>query len=308
MKFPEYMNPIWLNTNGKKDEYADFYPKVTFKDGNNYTLRIVCDTDRAVYLDGELISFGQYADYPDTPVYEDIVLPAKSGSELKITAWHSGIDSQTHVATQAYVAFCIYENGNPIYSSSEETLCRATPEYIPHLCKIITSQMGAGFAMTSRIESEKLENAVKVDFDIKSLRPRPIKPLYLAEAIDGKVTDEGYFKFNGGADSALIMSNATVVDSVDFADGKYILFDLGKETVGFPEIHFECDEECEAYIGWGEHITDGKCRAAIHSRRFTTELYARSGENVFFPVLRRFGLRYMHLQRKKKFMGLVMTC
>ena len=295
MKFPDYMTPIWLNNDGNKDEYGDFFPDVAFKDGENYTLRIVCDTDRAVYLDGKLVSFGQYADYPDTPVYEDIPLPAKSGSVLKITAWHSGIDSQTHVATKAYVAFCIYENGKPIYSSSEETLCRPTPEYVAHLCKIITSQMGAGFAMTSRAEAEDLKNAVEIEVDIHSLRPRPIKPLYLADAGEGKVTESGFFRFNGGADSASLMANAEIVYSVDCADGKYILFDLGKETVGFPEIYFECDENCDVYVGWGEHITDGKCRAAIHIRRFTTELYARSGENRFFPVLRRFGLRYMQI-------------
>ncbi len=295
MKFPEYMAPIWLNDDGNKDEYADFFPDVTFKDGENYTLRIVCDTDRAVYLNGELISFGQYADYPDTPVYEDIPLPAKSGSVLKITVWHSGIDSQTHVATKAYVAFCIYENGNPIYSSSEETPCRPTPEYVPHICKIITGQMGAGFAMTSRVEPAKLKNAALADVDIKSLRPRPIKPLYLADGVDGKVTEAGYCKFNGGSDSALIMANAIIVDSVDCADGKYFLFDLGEETVGFPEIHFECDEECDVFVGWGEHITDGKCRAAIHSRRFTTEIFAKAGKNSYFPALRRFGLRYMQI-------------
>ena len=58
------MIPIWMNNDNAQDEYADFYPDVKFKDGNIYTLRIVCDTDRAVYLDDKLISFGQYADYP----------------------------------------------------------------------------------------------------------------------------------------------------------------------------------------------------------------------------------------------------
>ena len=61
------------------------------------------------------------------------------------------------------------------------------------------------------------------------------------------------------------------------ADGKYYLFDLGSENVGFPEISFNTENECEVYIGWGEHIVDGKCRAAIHSRRFTTEILAKEG-------------------------------
>lgn len=295
MKFPSYMIPIWINNDNAKDEYADFYPDVYFKDGKKYTLRIVCDTDRAVYLDDKLISFGQYADYPETPVYEDVILPAATGSKLKITVWHSGIDSQTHIATEAYVAFCIYEGENIIYSSSSETLCRPTPEYIPHLCKIITGQMGAGFAMSGRAETLELRKAVAKNIEIKSLRKRTTKPLYLDKAIEGTVIEQGYCKFNGGEDSASVVSNSSLTDDICAADGKYYLFDLGSENVGFPEISFNTENECEVYIGWGEHIVDGKCRAAIHSRRFTTEILAKEGVNDYFPVLRRFGLRYMQI-------------
>ena len=295
MKFPSYMMPIWINNDNAKDEYADFYPDVDFKDGKKYTLRIVCDTDRAVYLDDKLISFGQYADYPETPVYEDVILPAATGSKLKITVWHSGIDSQTHIATEAYVAFCIYEGENIIYSSSSETLCRPTPEYIPHLCKIITGQMGAGFAMSGRAETLELRKAVAKNIEIKSLRKRTTKPLYIDKAIEGTVVEQGYCKFNGGEDSASVVSNSSLTDDICAADGKYYLFDLGSENVGFPEISFNTENECEVYIGWGEHIVDGKCRAAIHSRRFTTEILAKEGVNDYFPVLRRFGLRYMQI-------------
>ena len=223
MKFPEYMKPIWLNAENQKDEYADFYPDIAFKDGADYVLRIVCDTDRAVYLDEKLISFGQYADYPDTPVYEDVKLPAKSGSKLKITVWHSGINSQTHVATEAYVAFCIYEGGRPIYSSSKETLCRPTPEYVEHNCKIVTPQMGAGFSLTARATENELRPAVEKDIEIKSLRHRPIKPLYLDTAVDGKMIESGFCKYNGEGDSAFIMANASAVESADGADGIYFL-------------------------------------------------------------------------------------
>ncbi len=295
MKFPEYMKPIWLNSTNQHDEYADFYPEVQFKDGKSYLIRIVCDTDRAIYLDDKLISFGQYADYPETPVFEDVILPAHQGNKLKITVWHSGINSQTHVATEAYVAFCIYEDGNIICSSSAGTLCRPTPEYIPHLCKIITSQMGAGFALTGRCEAKELHNAVTKDIEIKSLKKRATKPLYLDKAISGSIIKHEYCQLANDNDIALAMANSSTVNDEADADGEYYLIDLFREHVGFPEISFTCEEECTAYIGWGEHITDGKCRAAIHSRRFTTEILARKGENKYFPVLRRFGLRYIQI-------------
>ncbi len=297
MKFPNDIiqaKAIWLNGENNRDEYADFYPEIDFKSDKSYILRIVCDTDRAVYLDDELISFGQYADYPSTPVYEDIILTARPGSELKITVWHSGIDSQTHVSTEAYVAFCIYENGRLIYSSSEDTPVRPTPEYIPHQCKIITMQMGAGFALDGRAEIEELHASFEKDITISSLKKRPIKPLYLGNKIEGIIIREGSFLFNDGNDTAAKMSNATL-DVSDVADGRYYLFDCGEECVGFPEISFTVKEDCDILIGWGEHITDGMCRSAIHSRRFTAEILAHEGKNRYFPVLRRFGLRYMQI-------------
>lgn len=295
MKFPDYLQPIWLNSDNNKDEYADFYPDVEFKNDKKYYIRIVCDTDRAVYLDNEPVSFGQYADYPETPVFEDIPLPAAPGNVLKITAWHSGINSQTHVATEAYVAFCIFEDGVPICSSSSATLCRPTPEYVPHLCRTITSQMGAGFSMTRRSLPCKLTYATVKNIEIKTLTKRATKPLYLGEMIKAKVIANSLCKFSGGDDTAAMMVGAVSVTEEKEADGIYYLFDLGSESVGFPEISFNSIEECVAFVGWGEHIKDGTCRAAIHSRRFTTELYAKPGVNSFFPVLRRFGMRYMQI-------------
>ena len=295
MKFPTYMKPIWIDSENKKDEYVDFYPEVSFQSGATYTLRIVCDTDRAIYLDDKLISFGQYADYPLTPVYEDILLLANPESKLKITVWHSGIDSQTHVGTEAYVAFCIFENDNIVYSSSSQTLCRLTPEYIQHQCKIITSQMGAGFAMTSRSNVSELEKAIEKDIEINSLRKRTTKPLYLDTAIDAKIIKYGFCNIECDEDIAFMMAKASHQESNECPNGYFYLFDLGQECVGFPEISFESDSECDVLIGWGEHIKDGECRAAIHSRRFTTKILAKCGENHYFPVLRRFGLRYMQL-------------
>lgn len=296
MNFPNQTLPakaIWSNSAGQTDEYTDFYPHIDFKREHSYILRIVCDTDRAVYLDDRLISFGQYADYPETPVYEDICFQADPQSILKITAWHSGITSQTHVATKAYAAFCIFEDGRLVYSSSRETLCRPTPEYVAHKCRIITSQMGAGFTLDGRAEPLPLSSSVEADISITSLRKRPIKPLYLGEPIEARTVKHGFFSADRDSDSAKAMAKAEL--DVDVGNGAYYLFDLGGEHVGFPEITFDAEDECEVMIGWGEHIIDGMCRAAIHSRRFTTEISACKGKNYYFPVLRRFGMRYMQL-------------
>ena len=298
MKFPNEIIPahaIWENVNNEKDEYVEFFPNITFEDNIEYTLRIVCDTDRAIYLDDKLISFGQYADYPQTPVYEDIKFTTKADSNLKITVWHSGVDSQTHVATDAYVAFCIYKNNDIVYKSTDKTPCRLSPEYVQHACKIITVQMGTGFALNGCQDVYETHPAIIKDIEVSSLRKRPIKSLYLGDSITGKVIKQGFCKLDDNEDIALLMSNTTHDTLKDESNGCYFLIDFGQETVGFPEISFNTDKECAVTIGWGEHIVDEFCRSAIHSRRFTTSISAHKGENKYFPVLRRFGLRYMQL-------------
>ncbi len=297
MKFPNDIlqaHAIWMNPEDSKDEYADFFPNIKLTSGHRYRLRIVCDSNRAVYLDGELISFSQYADYPKTPVYEDIILEPRNEGILTITVHHSGIDSQTHCATDAYVAFCIYENDCIIYASSEKTRSRPSPEYIPHLCKIITSQMGEGFTLTGRNVTNELHESYIKDIEIDSLRERPIKPLVLGNEITAKIQHSGSFRFTEGNDAGTKMKNAEL-DVTENADGIYYLFDLGEECVGFPDISFEAENECDVLMGWGEHITDGMCRSVIHSRRFTSEIEAKQGTNRYFPVLRRIGARYIQL-------------
>lgn len=298
MKFPNEALPckaIWLNNKGDKDEYADFYPKIELLDKHHYVLRIVCDTYRAVYLDGNLISFGQYAHYPDTPVFDDISFVAKNNSELKISVWHSGIDSQTHVATKAYLAFCVFENGSLIYSSSADTLARPTPEYTPHLCKIITSQMGVGFSLNGNNSEEELSSAVEIDVEIKSIRPRPTKQLQLETPKNPTLIKNGYYRFCENRDSALMMKSAELDCDLASATGKYFLLDIGEECVGFPEIEYFTKKQAKAFIGWGEHITDGMCRCAIGTRRFTIDIDSRIGYNRYFPVLRRLGARYIQI-------------
>ena len=79
------------------------------------------------------------------------------------------------------------------------------------------------------------------------------------------------------------------------SNGYYLIADLGKETVGY--IHFRLNASLGAIvdIAHGEHLDDGRVRAANNGRNFTDRYICREGENDFLHTFRRIGARYVEL-------------
>ena len=298
MKLTEEMSgavPIWLAHGGEDDEYGDFLPDYTLKKGAEYRLRIAADSDYAVYAGDELIGFGQYSDYPTRAVYDDINFVPGDDCVLRITAWHCGVNSQPHIRHKPYVLFCLYESGSPVCRSSPSVPSRPSCLYVQHRCALITSQMGPGFALDGRKKPEKCDLSEETGIGNAVCVPRPNFRLEFGSRLCGRVLRCGrYDTSDSGADAAMYMKNADLSPDGN-GKGSFYLFDFGMEAVGFPDITIFCDRAADVYAGWGEHITDGMCRTAIGSRRFTFTYAARAGENHIFPVLRRIGCRYMQL-------------
>ena len=80
---------IWQNTNNHSDEYVKVVDTFTLEE-TNAQLTISCDSNYNAYLNGELVAFGQYADYPHFKVCNKIDLSAyakKGGNLLVIVVW-----------------------------------------------------------------------------------------------------------------------------------------------------------------------------------------------------------------------------
>ena len=285
--------PIWLRNGGSDDEYVDFLPEITLKKQVKYIMRIAADGDYSVYAGDELVGFGQYSDYPDRLVYDDIPITPDKDLQLRITAWHIGADSQTHIRHKAYAVFCLYENRVPVYSSSESTPSRPSAEYVQHRSFVITGQMGLGFSLDGRTVPAQPVPSAAADIGRVTVCGRPNRRLECGPRLNGRILKSGRYSSDGNPDDALYMKNAGL--GADEGIGSFYLFDLGREAVGFPEISFTSDDDVRVCVGWGEHIADGMCRCAIHSRRFTFGYSAHKGGNRIFPVLRRLGCRYIQI-------------
>ncbi len=288
------------------DEYADFFPVPAgglFREGHSYSLRIACDTDYNIFINGKLAGFGQYSDFPGRAVYDEYRPDLRPGDSLLIRAWHSGINSLTHVRHRcAYAAFALYEDGVclPEASSGPRTPSKRSDSYLHRRERVITSQTGAGFLCDGRRADRPAEEGCRPSVlshaEISEVLPRPCRKLEAGEPVAASEVfrSRASFGCQADADPAVILSKAVFRGSG--GDGLFVIFDLGRETVGFPEISFDAPAGGSvAYFGWGEHLTDGRCRTVIGGRRFGSAYLAHRGRNTFMPSLRRIGCRYVEL-------------
>ena len=289
--------PIWLAGGGEPDEYADFLPECDFGEAGEYTLRIASDTDFNVFLDGELVGFGQYADYPGRVVYDEYNLPAKRGSALLIRAWHAGVDSFTHKKREAYAVFALFRDGMPVPGgcSSESTLSRRSKEYIAHRRRTVTGQMGLGYSLTAAVPPETPRPSTRADVKVTAVLPRPNRNLTAGSPVPGALIDKGACVLPAEGNDSRRMDAASHVCTPEEANSFFYLFDLGAETVGFPVIEFDAPAGGTCIVGWGEHLADGRCRTSIGGRDFSFSCEAVPGPNRFFPALRRIGCRYIEI-------------
>ena len=272
---------IWQNANAQADEHAEFFAtficaQADIEKGVN--LYISADSDFGVYINGELVDFGQYPDYPHYKVYEkiDITPFVKAGENtFAVQAWYYGENSSTYVRGNAGVIFAVVGEGQ-LLCSNEKVLSRLSKAYKSHEKKIITIQMGFSYeydatkadGWTMGVDGLNFEKSVAFDRDAPTIS-RPISRLKTEEGVLGKL--------------------------IKREDNRYLL-DFGAETVGVFRLRFESMTEQTVKICFGEHIVDGWVRDRIGARDFSILYQAKAGQNEYFGYFRRLGLRYAELR------------
>ncbi len=79
------------------------------------------------------------------------------------------------------------------------------------------------------------------------------------------------------------------------SNGYYLIADLGRETVGYIYLRLKASAGTVVDIAHGEHLDDGRVRAANNGRNFADRYLCCEGDNVFIHPLRRIGARYLEL-------------
>ncbi len=275
----------WGTESAQADEYAEFL-EIVDHFGEHATLAISADSNYAVYINGALAAFGQYADYPHDKVYDVIDVSSymrKGKNVIGIRVWYYGCASSTYCLGRAGVIYGLDVDGVSVLRSGERTLGRISPSYVQHKEKIITVQMGFSFTYDANGADGWLLGdpdeghpflPVVLTGENPPLRPRTCLRPVLDESVNGRVV--------GG-------------EGVSPTTEKSIIFDFGEECVGFLCLDLVSADGKPITVTFGEHLVDGRPRRLIGSRDFSFEYIPTVGRNYYMNPYRRLGCRYVEV-------------
>lgn len=269
---------IWENSQPRFDEYADFSDSFLVKTANDpVVLRISADSNYAVYVNGSLAAFGQYADLPHCKVADEHDLSRfchAGNNTLMITVWYHGAPSSIYKTGKAGVFFEITADNRIAAASGMHTQCRRNPNYVPHRQKLITKEIGFSCYYNAVEEVRPWHSAVQTGY-CPVLHERPILPLQLEENTPGSVI--------GGNGST-----------------QYIL-ELDREEAGFLDFALESVCPQKITVAYAEHLVDGNVPRIIGKRDFSLEFGAAKGYNQHLNPFRRIAGRYLEFIAEKPF-------
>lgn len=274
---------IWENHEPQSDEYAEFTGSFQYT-GGKITLRMSCDSNYFVLLNGQLVGFEQYPDYPYYKIYDDIDLTpycTLGENTLQFTVWYYGITfSSTYFKGDAGLIFEVVCGGEVLLCSSADTDARLSASFRQHYNKVITGQLGLSYCADLNGTPAPWHKAVETDKKV-TFTPRPIEHLALLPR--------------------------TTMNFLLCEDTHYRI-DLGRETVGYLDLAFESAVPQRILITYAEHLVDGSVHHEVGGRVFSMEVLARAGENRMLDPMRRLGCRYLEIYCeapiKPQFLGL----
>lgn len=273
---------IWENAENKKDEYAEF-KACFFADGSSpATVKISCDTDFALYINGVTVGFGQYPDYPQYKIYEtfDVTAYVREGENvLAIEAYHGG-ESSTRYLYKSGLIFEVECGGKTVLQSGPKVKSRLSRVYRSHAEKYVTAQIGYSYscdltkkdAWTTGDCDEGFHESAVITGMAGRLLPRPIKKCELGGVAEGKLIKQS---------------------------DKFFLYDLGREETGYPVLSVRAEKAGKLRLSWGEHIDDGTVRSLIDGRDFSVGLMLPAGETEFTSYFLRLGARYLQVETEE---------
>lgn len=256
---------IWTEEEIKEDIYRSFKTSFVAK-GGCATLSICSEMNYVAYLNGEVLSFGQFPNYKNEKYFDEIPFFASKGeNELLITVRYEGYNSATHVADRGGLLFSVEENGETLAFSSEKTLGAIDNGYVQGEKKYVTSQLGY---VSSMIGGAVNNYAPCVEVDLTyNVKPRPVKKLVVGDKVYGEFIERK----------------------------KGDIYDLKRETAGYMFVNVNSGKETVVTVTYGEHLVDGDVRHIIENRTFEQKFFLKKGENKFVSLFQRVACRYLEV-------------
>lgn len=262
---------IWIHAENKPDEYAEFTFDFEGICNGAYRFFVTADSNYNVYLNDELVDFGQPTDYPHYKIYDEFLLKKVCNGKncIKIVVWYYGIDSQTYIKDDAGAIFELRKDNETIYASSAKTLGRLCAEYENYRKKNITVQLGLGYKYIANAKNNLCYKECVARQKGRNFVLRQTERVALKERVPVEITRL--------SDSWLI--------------------DMREETVGFLDLDIESDCEGMINIAYGEYLRkDGNVNRRLNGNAdFSADIVVGKGRTRYTNYFRRFAGRYLQV-------------
>ena len=302
--------------------YFEYETEFCVDSTENIKLFISASTLYSVYVNDRFVDCGQYADYEDYQVYDELDISrfVSTGKNiLKIAHYVIGANYFTHRIQIPGIIFAVWQNDQCLLGSNENVSSRQDCHYADGDMEFISGQLGFVFKYDACAEEATYQKSVLAGKE-KHLYARPVKKLIIEDETTGTLKTQGVYITDGKeksigkmvyqsylstrtADELLDIGEHTVswhIEQAELAEGVYFLLDAGQESVGFLNLDFEVPEECDVLIGYGEHLEDLRVRSSIKKRNFAVSYHAKAGRNQFFNPFLRLGMRYLQIHIASK--------
>lgn len=268
---------IWLHDGESKDEYVQFLDE--FESGNqNVVIKIACDTDYIVYVNGKVAAYGQYAAFPKMAVYDEIDVSSFAvcgKNELAVLVWHWGVGAMVRCVKEAGLWYEVCEAGKLVAYSSEKVLCRLATDYVSGFQKSINTQQGLSYCYKAsgsdeigviRSARDGYKNAVVKNLDV-TMYPRPNEKLVCRETSFGVLID-----------------------------AEKRIYDLGCERAGILHIEYRAPAGERFAVVFGEYVQDDGNLMRRFEHHDYSVYYEGNGDFVeHVAYLKRIGCRYLQV-------------
>lgn len=303
---------IWLDESWDPNRYMETAVEFTSSSDSPASLRISVEGQYAVFLNGEYIPSTQYSDFPFAKSVQQIDLKPRSGQNmLLIQCWYPGEDTSVTRREAPGLRFELYQAETLVAASSEAINIRPIAAYQDGPVTSITGQLGMGFFQ--KIASDaNWQKAVCVEKEAR-LISRPISELRVEPCVPVSIVSQGSFQYVGGKNvgermqsaglfwqdlNAMTGSDSTALPhhfSHGFADGIYVLLDMGRLYEGYLTLDVTCPEDALIDVGFGEHTHDLRLRTSVGGRCFGVTVAAGPERRRFVHYFKRLGCRYLQL-------------
>ncbi len=330
MQLFEHASWLWdASLNDAVNTYVDFFETFTVgKKAAAYKMYISADSNYAVYVNGTLAEFGQYADYESYKVYDTLDLTAfinEGENEIRVTVYTRGRNFSTYRIGQPGVIYELYADEDLFIISSTETKTAQNPCYRAGAMEVVSGQLGFTYQYDATKEDAPVSRRAAQNVEkSKTLYPRPIKKLVTGEQQNALLFAQGIFMdtrkegldlaqnlqyaFLSTREQAVLCGHGENLyfphkDGISFhaehldscADGIFLTMDLGMESAGILSLDIDVPHDTEILIGWGEHLDDLRPRSWVGTRNFGLRYKAKAGRNTFDGPFLRLGLRYLQV-------------